>query len=304
VPPIVHWDEVESRRADDDALAATWTFLGDAAGTLRTGLSRIQVDSGNRSTPAHVHQGEEEIFYVLAGEGLSWQDERTYEIRAGDCLVHRAGTEAHTLIAGKTGLDVLAFGTRAPAAVTFLPRASAMRLGRLWTRIEALSARPTESAELDLPEPSPRPPRIVNVADCPTEEWRLGEDMGAVTTEIGATAGSRLAGLNQDVVPSGLLNTAPHFHSAEEEIFVILDGAGTLLLGEEEHPVRRGHVVARPPGTKVSHAFRGGDYGLTVLLYGTREPSDITYYPRSSILALRGVGVIGRIDRVSPDDIF
>jgi uncharacterized cupin superfamily protein len=304
VPPIVHWDEVERRRAEVGELAATWTFLGDAAGSVRTGLSRIQVDPGRRSTPAHVHQGEEEIFFVLAGEGLSWQDGETYEVRAGDCLVHRAGAEAHTLIAADTALDVLAFGTRAPAAVTYLPRASGLRLGRLWTRVEALAGRPTETADLEIPEPSPRPPQIVNVADCPAEEWRVGEDMGAVTTEIGATAGSRLAGLNRDVVPPGFLNTAPHFHSAEEEIFVVIDGMGTLLLGEEEHPVRRGHVVVRPPGTKVSHAFRGGDGGLTVLLYGTREPNDITYYPRSGIVALRGVGVVGKIERTSPDDIF
>jgi uncharacterized cupin superfamily protein len=63
-------------------------------------------------------------------------------------------------------------------------------------------------------------------------------------------------------------------------------------------------VIVRPPGTKISHALLGGDGGLTVLLYGTREPNDITYYPRSGVVALRGVGVIGKIEQVSPDDIF
>ena len=27
----------------------------------------------------------------------------------------------------------------------------------------------------------------------------------------------------------------------------------------EEHPVRRGHVVSRPPGTRVAHAFAAGN---------------------------------------------
>ena len=102
---------------------------------------------------------------------------------------------------------------------------------------------------------------------------------------------------------SALLNTAPHCHSAEEEVFVVLEGDGTLLLGDEEHPVRRGHVVARPPGTKVAHAFRAGATGISVLCYGTREPNDITYYPRSEVVAVRGVGLLGRVERVSRDDV-
>ncbi|HEV8687478.1 MAG TPA: cupin domain-containing protein [Gaiellaceae bacterium] len=299
---IAHWDEVPKKRAARDELGATWTFLGAAAGTRNVGVNRIQIDPARRSTPAHVHQGEEEIFFVVGGSGLSWQDGETFAIRTGDCLVHRAGAEAHTLIAGLDGLDVLAFSTRAPAAATYLPYADAVRFGRLWLRVEVLDGRPFEHRDLPLPEPSPRPERIVNVEDAKGDEWRAGDDMGALTKEL---AGKRsvLAGLNLDIVPPGLLNTAPHFHSAEEEVFVVIDGEGTLLLGDEEHPVRRGHVVARPPGTKVAHAFRGGDTGITVLLYGTREPNDMTYYPRSDVFALRGIGLLGRVERVSRDEV-
>jgi uncharacterized cupin superfamily protein len=299
---IAHWDDVPKSRFERDELGATWTHLGRAANTRNVGVTRIQVDPARRSTPAHVHQGEEEIFFVLDGSGLSWQDGETFSIGAGDCLVHRAGAEAHTLIAGLDGLDVLAFSTRAPAAATYLPYAEAVRLGRLWLRVEALDERPYEHRDLPLPKPSPRPDRIVNVDDAEGEEWRTGDDMGALTKEL---AGQRsvLAGLNLDIVPPGLLNTAPHFHSAEEEVFVVIDGAGTLLLGDEEHPVRRGHVVARPPGTKVAHAFRAGDGGISVLLYGTREPNDMTYYPRSDAVALRGLGVLARLERLSPDEV-
>ena len=37
--------------------------------------------------PVHVHSDEEEIFYVLGGAGLSWQDEPTYPVAAGDCIL-------------------------------------------------------------------------------------------------------------------------------------------------------------------------------------------------------------------------
>jgi uncharacterized cupin superfamily protein len=69
-----------------------------------------------------------------------------------------------------------------------------------------------------------------------------------------------------------MLSMPPHCHSLEEEIFVVLEGDGHLLLweedGVEEHEVRAGSVVVRPASTGGSHAFRGGEQGMTVLMYG------------------------------------
>src|SRR5665647_3455756 len=48
--------------------------------------------------------------------------------------------------------------------------------------------------------------------------------------DLAKAAGSRITGLNHVVVASGKLSCPPHVHSAEEEIFVILEGEGTLLL--------------------------------------------------------------------------
>ena len=93
--------------------------------------------------------------------------------------------------------------------------------------------------------------------------------------------------------------TPLHCHSLEEELFVPLDGDGTLLLGDEEVPVRAGHIVARPPGTGVAHAFRAGKEGLEFLAYGTRHPGDACYYPRSNKISFRGLGVIARLERLN-----
>ena len=95
-----------------------------------------------------------------------------------------------------------------------------------------------------------------------------------------------------------MLSSPPHCHSAEEELFVVLDGGGELLLGDDEHPVRPGSIVARPPGTGVSHAFRAGDAGLTLLAFGTRDPNDIVYYPRSGKVSLRGIRARFQVERV------
>ena len=301
--PICHWDDLERERAELGPLCSYWTNLSTPAGSKTVRVNRIEVDPGKRSTPLHVENDEEEIFFVLGGSGLSWQREgdtdATYEVRAGDCLIHLGGEEAHSLVAGPAGLDVLAFGFGADPVLTYFPRLKAMRVGPALLDVDGRHQWPleVELGEPDLPQPSPRPSRIVNVDDLEPEEGEKGE-FGDTWRSLGRTAGSVRTGLNHQVVWPGKLNCPPHCHSAEEELFVILNGEGVCLLGDEEHPVRRGHIVARPAGTRVAHAFRGGENGLTLLAYGTREPNDIAYYPRSSKIYWRGVGVIGRIERL------
>ena len=79
----------------------------------------------------------------------------------------------------------------------------------------------------------------------------------------------------------------------------MLAGAGRFeIWPDEEHAVRVGSVVAVPPGSAYAHRFRGGDDGLKFLAWGTREPNDICWYPRSQKLMWRGVGVIGRIEQL------
>jgi uncharacterized cupin superfamily protein len=123
-------------------------------------------------------------------------------------------------------------------------------------------------------------------------------DVGAARRDLGEVLDSRSTGLGHLVVDPGALNAPPHCHGAEEELFVVLEGSGTLLLGDEEQPIRAGTVVARPPGTGVPHAFRAGEDGLTLLAYGTRQPNDIVFYPRSNKVALRGIKARFAIERV------
>ena len=78
---------------------------------------------------------------------------------------------------------------------------------------------------------------------------------------------------------------------------MVLDGGGTLELwgrgaqSPEEHELRPGDVISRPAGTGVAHALRPGADGLTYLAYGTRELSDMCFYPQSGRVSLRGLGI-------------
>jgi uncharacterized cupin superfamily protein len=300
---VAHWDDpaVTFRDRDNGHIGGRWYGLGEAAGSLTVGLTRMVVPEGKWTTPAHRHGNEEEIFFVLDGTAVSWQDGRCHDVRAGDCLVHLAGAEAHTLRAGEGGLDVLAFGTRRPDDSAYLPRAGISWLAGYATWTEVGGPHPFErEAAVGAPElapPSERPATIVASADIPGEA-RDGATVARTRTDLGRAAGSLHTGLKRYDVPPGKLGTPPHCHSAEEELFVVLDGEGSLLLGNEEHAVRRGHVVARPPGTGIAHAFRAGAGGLSFLAYGTREPNDICFYPRSNKLFLRGIDLVARLERL------
>jgi uncharacterized cupin superfamily protein len=300
---IVHWDEVEGHRNAKGEMDATWQFLGRAAGSQGVGVNRVRVEPGKLPTPPHSHGASEEIYFVLGGSGLAWQDEAVHEIGPGDCVVHTADTMEHTLVAGADGLDYLVFGTNHPTELGWLPRSRAIRLG--WPWVEGRTDDPwdveAQAEPLAVGEPAERPPNIVNVHDSSDGSDARGRRW------LGAAAGSVQTGLNWAQVEPEKRNSPPHCHSDDEEAFVVLEGDGVLELWpspleashgteHEEVQVRAGHLIARPPATRVAHSFRAGADGLTLLLYGTRRPGDVCYYPRSNKLFWRSLGLIGRVE--------
>jgi uncharacterized cupin superfamily protein len=302
---VAHWDDVEWHRGAKGEMDATWQRLGDAAGTKGVGVSRVRVEPGKLPTPPHSHGASEELYFVLAGSGLAWQDGAVHEVRPLDCVIHRPDEMEHTFVGGPDGLEFLVFGTRHPTEIGWLPRSRAIRFG--WPWVEGRDDDPWDVEATVEPlaygDPAPRPPNILNVDE--VEHSRLADRV--TTAPLATHERSRLAGLHWERIDAGRRGIIPHCHSAEEEVFVILDGTATLELwphpgGEmagqtvEETPLRAGHIVARPPGTRISHSFRAGPDGVAMLIYGTREPNDVCWYPRSRKIFWRGVGVIGRIE--------
>jgi uncharacterized cupin superfamily protein len=297
-PNLTHWDAVEAQDVAVGELRARWRDLGTAAGAFRAGVALVEIAPGARSTPAHVHADEEEHFYVLDGDGLSWQDGRTYPVAAGDCLLHRVHEEAHTLIAGPGGLTVLAFGPRAATNITWLAHAQVMRVGPHHVP-PGVAPYAAEAAAGPLPVPEAaereRPPTVTALEDVPPSEDHRGK-VRQKTRRIGRMLGAETTGMRHVRVAPGAHGTPHHCHGAEEELFVVLGGAGEVRLGDERFPVARGSVVARPPGTGVAHSFVAGAPGLEMLTWGTNEPNDIAFYPDSGKVYLCGVGVIGRLE--------
>jgi uncharacterized cupin superfamily protein len=286
---LCHWDDVERDRRDVGEMRSWWRDLGEAAGSTAVGVQRVTVDPGARIGPVHVHGAEEEIFFVLGGTGLAWIDGAVHEIGPRDTIVYVAGGPAHTLIAGDDGLDVLCFGENADPPLVHLPRAGVLRRGSFWT-LAGVEPGPLEreaaAGPLELPEPSPRPKCIVALDDAPVDVDEVGP---YAWTEhfLSHDAGGVRTGLRHAVLPPRKYTCPPHWHSAEHELFVILEGGGRLLLYDnrggvkEQHPLRAGHVVSRRGGSGVAHMFQAGEDGMTMLLYGQRIPNETTFYPRS-----------------------
>lgn len=291
---LANLNESPSRELAVGHIKGEWRDLGREAGSRTVGLRRIEVVEGYFSTPAHEHGGDEEIFFVLGGEGLLWQDGETFAVAAGDCIVHRPKRGPHTLRGGAGGLDVLVFGQRRDASLTALPRAGVAWSFPRWVELgdgDSPFAREAAAGAPECPEPSAERPRnVVALADVPAvfdgRVHRLGKEAGAVAT-----------GLNHAVLSAEQQGAPAHCHSHEEELFVVLDGEGVLELwgrGEQsptEHSLGRGDVVSRPAGSGIAHAIRPGAQGITYLAYGTREPGDMCFYPQSGRVSLRGLGI-------------
>ena len=299
---IAHWDEAGSGRAKAGHIGGEWTDLGNAAGTKTVGVCRIKVDPGRWSTPFHRQTAEEEIFFVLDGSGVCLVDGAAFGVRSGDCIVHRV-REPHALRAGDDGLDVLAYGMRGDTEVGHLPRAGVGWIGGTWAEV-GTGAHPWEReaavGEPEVPELGPRPASVVNLDELE------GEADGRVK-RLARSAGADLTGLNWARLEEDEEGAPPHLHSADEEIFAVLDGEGVLQLwptpqrvrqgvGYEEHPIRAGHVISRPASSGIAHGFRAGPPGMTMLAYGTRRANDVCYYPRSNKIYFRGLGLIARLD--------
>jgi len=96
----------------------------------------------------------------------------------------------------------------------------------------------------------------------------------------GAVAGK--LGASIDIVPPGKRSCPYHFHYAQEEMFVILEGSGTLRVAGEMIPICAGDVIAIPPGPEFPHQILNtSDAPLKYLSISTQETPEVCEYPDS-----------------------
>ncbi len=126
---------------------------------------------------------------------------------------------------------------------------------------------------------------VRNVADVKLERFERaplydtrsgGVSKGTAATKLGA---------GFDILAPGKQSCPYHYHLAQEEMFVILEGAGTLRVAGERVPIRAGDVVFIPPGPEYPHhILNTGTVPMKYLSISTQEEPEICCYPDSDKL--------------------
>ena len=95
------------------------------------------------------------------------------------------------------------------------------------------------------------------------------------------TAAARL-GISIDIVAPGMRSCPYHFHYAQEEAFVILEGEGSLRVAGEMLALKAGDTVFIPPGPAHPHQIVNTSAApLKYLSISTRESPEVVEYPDS-----------------------
>jgi uncharacterized cupin superfamily protein len=89
-------------------------------------------------------------------------------------------------------------------------------------------------------------------------------------------------GISVDIVAPGMRACPYHFHYAQEEAFVVLQGAGSLRVADEMLPLIQGDVVFIPAGPDYPHQIiNTSDAPLKYLSISTRDSPEVVEYPDS-----------------------
>ncbi len=123
-------------------------------------------------------------------------------------------------------------------------------------------------------------------------ELYAGGRFGSVAGPRAGTVARKL-GAGIDIVPPGQRACPYHFHYAQEEMFVVIEGEGTLRVAGEMIPIRAGDVITIPPGPEYPHhILNTSDAPLKYLSISTMETPEVCEYPDSGKY-LTDVGRVG-----------
>lgn len=99
---------------------------------------------------------------------------------------------------------------------------------------------------------------------------------------LGPAIGARDLGYNLTVVAPGKRAFPYHLHHKLEEMFFILEGNGTLRYNGEEYPIKKGDVIACPPGPGGAHQIiNTGKAEMKYLSVSNSGGPEVAEYPDS-----------------------
>jgi uncharacterized cupin superfamily protein len=124
-------------------------------------------------------------------------------------------------------------------------------------------------------------------------EWAEGNSHGtrfaSRNKRLGALSGGKSLGCSLYEVPPGRRAFPMHAHLANEEAIYVLEGEGTLRIGDREVPVRAGDYVAFLPGTSHAHQLvNTSSAPIRYLCMSTMRAPEVALYTDSNKLGVWG----------------
>jgi uncharacterized cupin superfamily protein len=129
----------------------------------------------------------------------------------------------------------------------------------------------------------------------PTDPLPFRSSAAEIGQLIGATRlGYRLARLDP-----GQAFCPLHWHTAEEELFIVWDGTPTLRSPRGETVLRRGDLVAFPTNPAGAHKLLNeSDAPCSVIMIANIDPADVCFYPDSKKHVVEATGTLVRSEPI------
>jgi uncharacterized cupin superfamily protein len=123
---------------------------------------------------------------------------------------------------------------------------------------------------------------IRNFNDAPAEHFAREPHYDSIGARLATGTAARKLGASIDTLAPGKRGCPYHLHHAQEEMFVVLEGEGTLRVAGEMLPLRTGDVVFIPAGPEYPHQIINTSAApLKYLSISTQESPEICEYPDS-----------------------
>ena len=133
-----------------------------------------------------------------------------------------------------------------------------------------------------------RHPRVANLSEVEVKRVEHGKRFASSSKWLAGATGARAIGCTWYEVAPGLTAWPYHYHCANEEAVFILEGRGTVRLGEERIEVTAGDYICFPTGPDLPHQLiNTGDVPLRYLCLSTLITTEVVGYPDSKKIGAR-----------------
>lgn len=131
-----------------------------------------------------------------------------------------------------------------------------------------------------------RHPSVINQDEIEPREMRQGK-FHMHSRRFTPHAGNQQLGAQVLELAPGERAFPFHYHCANEEAIYVLEGTGTVRIGDARVPVRAGDWIAHPVGPEHAHQMiNDGDAPLRYLCISTQHKCEVVGYPDSKKVAM------------------